>query len=70
VQETYTARGFSFVLRSKGEVERFFAESGLEVVEPGVVPVHRWRPDGAAPAEIGDVTDADINVYAGVGRKG
>lgn len=34
------------------------------------MPVHRWRPDGAAPAEIADVTDADINVYAAVGRKG
>lgn len=41
--------GFTFVLRSRAEVERFFTENGLEVEEPGVVPVHRWRPDGAAP---------------------
>jgi trans-aconitate methyltransferase len=49
VQRTYTERGFTFVLRSRAEVERFFVESGLELDEPGVVPVHRWRPDGAAP---------------------
>ncbi|WP_217235350.1 SAM-dependent methyltransferase [Streptomyces sp. AC555_RSS877] len=90
VQRTYTERGFTFVLRTKGEVERFFAESSLELVEPGVVPAHRWRADGAAPvpeqpeasylaglddiekvryADINDVTDADINVYAAVGTK-
>jgi hypothetical protein len=49
VQRTYTERGFTFVLRSKAEVERFFTESGLELDDPGVVPVHHWRPDGAAP---------------------
>jgi O-methyltransferase involved in polyketide biosynthesis len=49
VQRTFTERGFTFVLRSRAEVERFFTENGLEVEEPGVVPVHRWRPDGAAP---------------------
>ncbi|MFF3452010.1 SAM-dependent methyltransferase [Streptomyces sp. NPDC002667] len=50
VQRTYTERGFTFVLRSRAEVERFFTENGLILDEPGVVPAHRWRPDGNAPA--------------------
>ncbi|MFF3663693.1 SAM-dependent methyltransferase [Streptomyces olivochromogenes] len=50
VRRTYTERGFTFVLRSKRDVERFFTEAGLVLEEPGVVPVHRWRPDGAAPS--------------------
>ncbi|MFI2378124.1 SAM-dependent methyltransferase [Streptomyces sp. NPDC018964] len=49
VQRTYTERGFTFVLRTRAEVERFFTENSLDVVEPGVVPVHHWRPDHAAP---------------------
>jgi hypothetical protein len=49
VQRTYTERGFTFVLRTRAEVERFFTDNGLELAEPGVVPVHHWRPDGAAP---------------------
>lgn len=49
VQRTYTERGFTFVLRSRAEVERFFTENGLELDDPGVVPAHHWRPDGAAP---------------------
>ncbi|UUU31728.1 SAM-dependent methyltransferase [Streptomyces sp. CA-210063] len=90
VQETYTKRGFTFVLRSKDEVARFFEQSDLVVDEPGVVPAHHWRFGGGAPVpeavephrwagmddiekvryrDINDVTDADINVYAAVGRK-
>ncbi|GGN28202.1 SAM-dependent methyltransferase [Streptomyces fuscichromogenes] len=90
VQRTYTERGFTFVLRTRAEVERFFTEASLDLAEPGVVPVHHWRYDHAAPvpelpdaalletlddiekvryADINDVTDADINVYAGVGTK-
>ncbi|MDQ0794293.1 SAM-dependent methyltransferase [Streptomyces sp. B1I3] len=90
VQRTYTERGFTFVLRSLADVERFFTESGLKLAEPGVVPVHHWRPDHSAPAperpdvsylaslrdiekvrykDISDVTDADINIYAGLGVK-
>ncbi|QCB23901.1 SAM-dependent methyltransferase [Streptomyces sp. SS52] len=90
VQRTYTERGFTFVLRSHKDVERFFTEAGLDVAEPGVVPVHHWRPDHAAPVpeqpeesylaslediekvrykDINDVTDADINVYGGLGTK-
>ncbi|MFG2806827.1 SAM-dependent methyltransferase [Streptomyces massasporeus] len=49
VQRTYTERGFTFVLRSRVDVERFFTDNGLEIADPGVVPAHRWRPDHAAP---------------------
>ncbi|WP_338896690.1 SAM-dependent methyltransferase [Streptomyces sp. TG1A-60] len=90
VQEAYTKRGFTFVLRSRDEVARFFEQSGLVLDEPGVVPAHHWRFEGGAPLpeaidplrlaalddiekvryrDINDVTDADINVYAAVGRR-
>ncbi|WP_338782222.1 SAM-dependent methyltransferase [Streptomyces sp. DG1A-41] len=49
VQRTYTERGFTFVLRSRAEVERFFTENSLGIADPGIVPAHRWRPDHAAP---------------------
>jgi hypothetical protein len=50
VQRTYTERGFTFVFRSKDEVERFFTETpGITLDEPGVVPAHQWHP-GPAPA--------------------
>ncbi|ANH92779.1 hypothetical protein A8713_17790 [Streptomyces sp. SAT1] len=41
--------GMTFVLRTREQVERFFDENGLTPAEPGIVPVHHWRPDGAAP---------------------
>ncbi|MGH3400255.1 MAG: SAM-dependent methyltransferase, partial [Streptosporangiaceae bacterium] len=48
--------------RTHAEVSRFFA--GLDLVEPGVVQVHRWRPG------TGDLGNArDLAIYAGVGRK-
>lgn len=48
--------------RSRAEVTRFFA--GLELLEPGVVQPHRWRPDPAAPAPTGEAA-----AWAGVARK-
>ncbi|MBP2706396.1 SAM-dependent methyltransferase [Microbispora sp. RL4-1S] len=50
----------SYHLRSAEQIASFF--EGLELVEPGVVPSGRWRPDVSGSAE---------NVYAvcGVGRK-
>ncbi|MGW3915692.1 SAM-dependent methyltransferase [Streptomyces sp. NPDC005070] len=50
VQRTFTERGFTFVLRSKAEVERFFTDNGLVLDEPGIVPAHHWCPDGGTPA--------------------
>jgi hypothetical protein len=51
-------------LRSKDQVARFF--DGLEMVEPGLVQLHRWRPD---PADAESVRHYDVPAYAGVGRK-
>jgi hypothetical protein len=47
--------------RTHAEVSRFFA--GLELVEPGIVQVHRWRPAGDLDS------GSDLAIYAGVGRK-
>jgi hypothetical protein len=47
-------------LRDRAEVMRFFA--GLELVEPGIVQPHQWRP-AIPPA------DADVMLWSGVARK-
>jgi hypothetical protein len=55
VQREYTERGFTFVLRSKEEVARFFTDTpGLKLKEPGVVPVHHWFPSPAPAPEAVD----------------
>ena len=48
--------------RSHAEVCRFFA--GLELIEPGIVQVHRWRP---GTGDLG--SGRNLAIYAGVGRK-
>ena len=60
----YTERGVPMYLRTRAEVEELCA--GLTLVEPGVVPMNRWRPDAAAAA----VPDTDVNMYAAVARVG
>jgi hypothetical protein len=47
--------------RSKAEVTAFF--DGLELVEPGVVPIQQWRPDTA------DEANAIAAMWGGVGVK-
>ncbi|MQA62091.1 MAG: SAM-dependent methyltransferase [Actinophytocola sp.] len=69
--------GISFQPRSRAEVEELLV--GLEVVDPGIVPVLAWRPD-----LVGDAADATVTslrpdqpapdpesayYWAGVGRK-
>jgi S-adenosyl methyltransferase len=60
---TYKARGIDQKARNKAEAEALFA--GLELVDPGVVLVHRWRPDEAARA----TADSDVHMYGGVAVK-
>ncbi|MCK9931037.1 SAM-dependent methyltransferase [Frankia sp. Mgl5] len=60
----YQQHGIHLQPRSRTEVERFF--DILELVEPGVQIVHRWRPDDTVPS---DLTDAQVSMYGAVGRK-
>jgi hypothetical protein len=52
------------VLRDRAQVTRFFA--GLEVLEPGVVPIQDWRPDTGTVID----TSIPIGLWGAVGRKG
>ncbi|MFF0628194.1 SAM-dependent methyltransferase [Streptomyces sp. NPDC004296] len=65
VSDNFEAKGSHVNARSKGEVLRFF--HGLDLVDPGLTVVHRWRPD---TVEVGAAgwSDADIPLYAGLGR--
>jgi hypothetical protein len=49
-------------MRTKPEVDRFF--EGLDLVPPGVVYVHNWRPDPGDP-----VPPGGVSAYGGVARK-
>ncbi|MBT1189728.1 hypothetical protein HET69_38560 [Streptomyces sp. CJ_13] len=62
------------VMRSRAEITRFF--DGFELVEPGVVAMPNWRPDGAAGAADGDPADGEaaedpyaFSGFGAVGRK-
>jgi hypothetical protein len=61
--EAATAAGITLVPRSRQEVESLF--SGLELVEPGVVPLLAWHPDDSIAGE----DPESVWYYAGVGRK-
>jgi SAM-dependent methyltransferase len=63
VEAVYRRASSPLVMRTRVQVERFF--DGFEMVEPGLVAMPDWRPDGPTGQE-------DPIVYtgfAGVGRK-
>ncbi|MCP9953417.1 SAM-dependent methyltransferase [Actinomadura madurae] len=64
VQRTYHAHGESLRWRTHEQALRFF--DGLELEEPGVVQIHKWRPDGTLSRP---VSDKDIAMYGGVAVK-
>ena len=53
-----------YLLRRPDEMASFF--DGLDLIEPGVVPCPRWRPDGRGRDGGPDHAGA---AYCGVGRK-
>ena len=65
VAAIYRRTGVTMQVRPQARIERFF--TGLELVEPGIEVVSRWRPDGPNPD--GEPTDAQVSVYGGVARK-
>jgi hypothetical protein len=60
----YTASGNPVNIRSFAQIKSFF--QGLELVEPGLVYVSRWRPE--EPDDLFDQPE-DSGYYGGVGRK-
>jgi hypothetical protein len=64
VAKQYADHGEPLRWRTRAEAERFF--DGLEIEEPGVVQMHKWRRD---PGEIVHISDADIAMYGAVARK-
>ncbi|MGA5319034.1 SAM-dependent methyltransferase [Streptomyces seoulensis] len=60
--DLYNGAGTPVQFRSHAEVTRFF--DGLELLDPGVVMAHRWRPETEPTA-----TDAEISLWTGVGIK-
>jgi hypothetical protein len=64
VRRTYHEHGESLRWRSRAQAERFF--DGLELVDPGIVQMHKWRPDDDTYKQI---AEADIAMYGGIARK-
>jgi hypothetical protein len=62
IQVWNQASSTPYHLRSIEQIARFF--DGLELVEPGVVSVTRWRPE-AGPFGV----PAELDQFGGVGRK-
>ncbi|MEV6116340.1 SAM-dependent methyltransferase [Streptomyces sp. NPDC052109] len=61
-EAVYTSATATMNLRSRDRVARFF--DGFELVEPGLVQVPFWHPDGTPPPG-----SAEIGFYGGVARK-
>ncbi|WP_329109469.1 SAM-dependent methyltransferase [Micromonospora sp. NBC_01699] len=64
VQREYNRLGETLIFRDRMTALGFF--DGLELVEPGLVQVHKWRPDGS---EAPGIADKDIAMYGAVARK-
>ncbi|WP_218904860.1 SAM-dependent methyltransferase [Allostreptomyces psammosilenae] len=64
VGTVYRASGIPVTGRSRAEVARFF--TGMELVEPGVVPEAQWRPASLEPPQEGHWHVS----YGALGRRG
>jgi hypothetical protein len=62
VSEATRQAGVRYTPRGQAEVAAFF--TGLDLVDPGVVPVLAWRPDGEQPED-----PRAAYIYAAAGRK-
>jgi hypothetical protein len=52
-QEAALKQGLTVALRSKAQAEAMF--TGLDLIEPGVTLVHRWRPKPQSVEQLGQV---------------
>lgn len=64
VTDIYARSGTPVQVRSRDEVAGFLAD--LDLVEPGLVVAHRWRPEPASGPSL--ISDAQASLYAAVAR--
>ncbi len=64
IDDLMAQTGYRTVHRSREEIESLF--DGLEVLEPGVVPLHEWWPEGPRLAPLSDLNHLSLG---GVGFK-
>ncbi|WP_326686632.1 MULTISPECIES: SAM-dependent methyltransferase [unclassified Streptomyces] len=64
VEEIYAKGGTTMRLRENAEIARFF--DGLELVQPGLIMAHQWRPEPGMTCEL---KDGEPSMLAGVARK-
>jgi O-methyltransferase involved in polyketide biosynthesis len=62
--EHFRRTGTPFFPRTLAEFSRFF--EGLELLGPGFIPVHGWRPEAE---DVAAQAEGIVPVYAGVARK-
>jgi hypothetical protein len=62
--EVYNQRGIPLQFRSPAEIKTL-VPNGMEIIDPGIVLLHRWRPD----ADTGLHADADVPIFGLVARK-
>jgi hypothetical protein len=67
VAAVYRRSGVSMQVRSRPQIEQFFA--GLDLIDPGVVSLPGWRPDLGDTRQAIRPGDAAVSVYGGVARK-
>jgi SAM-dependent methyltransferase len=61
-EELYQRTPTPLTMRTEPEIRAFF--DGMELLEPGLVRIAKWRADGSA----GDLDDHELAGHAGVGR--
>ncbi|SNQ46558.1 conserved hypothetical protein [Frankia canadensis] len=62
---SYRKQGVSAQLRTLAEVTALFG--GTELLDPGIVPAHLWRPDGDGAVD-GELPGQQAGIYAGIAR--
>ena len=67
VAAVYRRSGVTMQVRPLAAVERFF--TGLDLLDPGVVSLPRWRPEPNHLGQLAQPSDAAVSVYGGLGRK-
>ncbi|WP_062212122.1 SAM-dependent methyltransferase [Streptomyces sp. NBRC 109706] len=67
VEAIYQQGGMAAQSRSREEILGFF--EGLELVDPGIVPPHQWRPGDDEVPDEAEALSREVSMWAAVGIK-